>query len=440
MSDAHHLLIVAGVGEGRRYSVAPAGARLGRSSKNDIVVEDALLSRHHCRFYFKPGQGLWVTDLASANGTSVNDQPIQDSVLSVGDVVTVGETRLQVLRDQMLAAAPAAAAPAAAEEPEVDLGLRQAPPVPQRPVWRVRRGHLAVAACLVTALAVAAWAPKFFKGPKPTVARPTVPTEAPKQDLTLNLDYEKIVASKDNIFRYHLTVAPNDVAAAQVDDIANGKHVRKEKRVERKVLETLVADLLAAKVFALSPEYQGVQPESLESRDLSVTIGRRTHRSKVVNRLVPDAFQQVSEMIEKFGVNELGLFTIPESPEELRRMANEAYLVGRKLYDERDVKYGNLSEAIKRLTEAELYLETIEPKPDYYPEIIGLRNDCRSELKTRYDDHLFTAQKAIKLRDWQEAARELRVLMTLVPDQEDERYQNARKDLLDVERHIRKKD
>jgi hypothetical protein len=441
MSEFHHLLVVAGVGEGRRYTVTPAGARLGRSSKNDIVVEDALLSRHHCRFYFRPGQGLWVTDLASANGTSVNDQPIQDSVLHVGDVVTVGETRLQVLSDQMLAATAAVSAPVAqAEEPVVDLGLRQGPVAPARPQFKLRRSHLAVAVCLVTALAIAAWAPKFFKRPKPNADRPVIPSEAPKRDLTLHLEYEKIVAGKDNIFRYHLLISPNLVAAAQVDDIGNGKHLRKEKRVEQKVLEGLAEDLLDAKVFGLAPEYQGVQPDSLESRDMSVTIGRRTHRSKVVNRLLPEAFQQISDMVEKFGVNHLGLFTIPESPEELRRMANEAYMLGRKLFEERDVKFSNLSEAIKRLTEAELFLETIEPKPDYYRELIGLRNDCKTELKTRFDDHQFSSQKAIRLRDWQEAARELRILMTLVPDTEDERYQNARKDLLDVERHIRKKD
>ena len=75
-----------------RVTVGPEGARLGRSSKNDIILLDPLLSRHHCRLFFKPGEGLWLTDLGSANQTFVNAKPVQEVHLKPGDKISVGDT------------------------------------------------------------------------------------------------------------------------------------------------------------------------------------------------------------------------------------------------------------------------------------------------------------------------------------------------------------
>jgi pSer/pThr/pTyr-binding forkhead associated (FHA) protein len=48
--DPVHLMVVRGDDTGKAITVPAAGARLGRSSKNDIVLADPSLSRHHCRF------------------------------------------------------------------------------------------------------------------------------------------------------------------------------------------------------------------------------------------------------------------------------------------------------------------------------------------------------------------------------------------------------
>ena len=101
MSETYHLIVEAGHDKGRKIFVPPDGARLGRASKNDIVIEDPLLSRHHCRLFFKPGGALWITDLGSANQCLVNDKLIQESALQVGDLVTVGETVLKVVSNSV---------------------------------------------------------------------------------------------------------------------------------------------------------------------------------------------------------------------------------------------------------------------------------------------------------------------------------------------------
>ena len=55
MEKAIHLVVEAGPERGREISIAQAGARIGRSSRNDVVLDDPSMSRFHCRLFFKPG-------------------------------------------------------------------------------------------------------------------------------------------------------------------------------------------------------------------------------------------------------------------------------------------------------------------------------------------------------------------------------------------------
>ena len=60
-------------------------------------------------------------------------------------------------------------------------------------------------------------------------------------------------------------------------------------------------------------------------------------------------------------------------------------------------------------------------------------------LEERYKELNFSADRAIKLKEWQEAADELRALMQLIPDRADSRNRDAERRLLDVENRLRKK-
>ena len=63
--------------------------------------------------------------------------------------------------------------------------------------------------------------------------------------------------------------------------------------------------------------------------------------------------------------------------------------------------------------------------------------DCKQELQAKYDDSNFRVERASKLKDWEEAARELKILLETVPDSSDPRNKDARKKLLDVERRLK---
>ena len=72
---------------------------VGRSPSADIVIGAGYVSARHARFSLM-GQNLFVEDLGSTNGTTVNGQPISDPVaLNENDIVTVGDVSIRVRRN-----------------------------------------------------------------------------------------------------------------------------------------------------------------------------------------------------------------------------------------------------------------------------------------------------------------------------------------------------
>lgn len=68
----------------------------GRSPYCTIVLNDPRVSREHAALRLS-GEGLWVEDLGSRNGTRVNGEPISGPFrLTAGDTVEIGSCRLEV--------------------------------------------------------------------------------------------------------------------------------------------------------------------------------------------------------------------------------------------------------------------------------------------------------------------------------------------------------
>lgn len=69
---------------------------LGRSSACDYVVDDPTVSLRHARLAFRQGQ-WWLEDLASTNGTFLNGEQVQGSVLVANnDEILLGQVSLVV--------------------------------------------------------------------------------------------------------------------------------------------------------------------------------------------------------------------------------------------------------------------------------------------------------------------------------------------------------
>jgi len=91
-------LVVRGA-EPPRY-VAMTGERLtvGRDLRNEVVLDDTKVSRHHAEIV-RDGSGHYIlTDLASHNGTTVDGRQLVGSfLLNGGEVVRFGRTIVEIL-------------------------------------------------------------------------------------------------------------------------------------------------------------------------------------------------------------------------------------------------------------------------------------------------------------------------------------------------------
>lgn len=82
---------------GRRMPISEAVVTIGRSLDNDIVIDEASVSRRHAQLRRRYGQYV-IYDLGSRGGTRVNGQPVRDEPLDDGDVVTLGGVELRFER------------------------------------------------------------------------------------------------------------------------------------------------------------------------------------------------------------------------------------------------------------------------------------------------------------------------------------------------------
>jgi pSer/pThr/pTyr-binding forkhead associated (FHA) protein len=79
---------------GTRYALGPVTS-IGRDSSNTIVLKDNYASNRHAMIT-RRGDVWWVEDLGSRNGVLLNDLPLAEAaVVSSGDVIAIGGTRLQ---------------------------------------------------------------------------------------------------------------------------------------------------------------------------------------------------------------------------------------------------------------------------------------------------------------------------------------------------------
>ena len=73
----------------KTFPIRPGLAYLGRSTANDIVINDPTISQRHASLEYSRN-GVFLTDLGSTNGTYVAGQPIKERWLGVQDSLQFG--------------------------------------------------------------------------------------------------------------------------------------------------------------------------------------------------------------------------------------------------------------------------------------------------------------------------------------------------------------
>jgi pSer/pThr/pTyr-binding forkhead associated (FHA) protein len=74
---------------GRTFTLEKSGASIGRADDNDIVIEEAVVSRHHAKVEYREGNFI-ISDLSSANGTLINGRKITSHAIDHNDTFTIG--------------------------------------------------------------------------------------------------------------------------------------------------------------------------------------------------------------------------------------------------------------------------------------------------------------------------------------------------------------
>ena len=87
------LQVLDGVDRGKIHRNLPTPVTIGREEGNLVQLNDERISRYHAKIQEDQGQ-IVLTDLDSTNGTRVNGEPIQLSILRVGDRIALGRSVL----------------------------------------------------------------------------------------------------------------------------------------------------------------------------------------------------------------------------------------------------------------------------------------------------------------------------------------------------------
>ncbi len=426
------ILVAQGPLKGNRFTVPEIGLRLGRSSTCEISIPDPALSRNHCLFEVRDGT-LWVTDLASANGTLVNNEPLgaESKSLSPGDRVTAGDSLL------VLVEPGGDLPPEMPTAPKIDLGFGNQQVDEGGKIMPMR-----LVLWIVAALTVVGAAVLIVTSPGESVEI-QAPQKLPESKLVLQgFSFEKVEADAEGIYRYALAYDTNGTLAVEIDDVPKeNRHVRKSATLSAEAQKNLSKIFASDELYQLDREYTGVplQANTLKSFSLHVLRGSRVFDVTIENAQEPPAFREMRERLETFSKNELGIWAIQFSAEKLVEMSAESRRAADAKWEERDVQHGNLAAALASYDEAVFYLETVNPKPADYGELVSRRQHVAEELDKRYRDQRFLADRAINLQDWTAAQRELRVLCELVPSTKDPRHVEAAAKLLDVESRMKKK-
>ncbi len=92
-ADCGVLIVRSGAQAGERFALRGAVTRLGRHPDSEIMLDDITVSRRHAEVE-RTALGYVARDAGSLNGTYVNQQRLEEVLLSQGDELQVGKFRL----------------------------------------------------------------------------------------------------------------------------------------------------------------------------------------------------------------------------------------------------------------------------------------------------------------------------------------------------------
>ncbi|AKJ02687.1 type III secretion system (T3SS) inner membrane Yop/YscD-like protein [Archangium gephyra] len=137
------LTIAKGLQAGKELLFEQAQIEIGRTTENDVVLQDAGVSRKHVRISDRLGR-FYVQDLGSANGTLVNDAPLSgERELQNGDRIALGPVEFVFKEVVSEDDATRPFMPVADEDEDATRLIRRNQPLPAEPRTQLEPGKAA---------------------------------------------------------------------------------------------------------------------------------------------------------------------------------------------------------------------------------------------------------------------------------------------------------
>ena len=376
------LTIAQGKGRGQRFSFDTESVTIGRGAENDVVLNDAGVSRLHARIEKQPN-GWTLLDNGSANGTELNGATIEKpSSLRAGERIGVGpgtfeffaeadpaETRITGAPKRENAETRISAMPGEARSIDPQAGAAAQPKMGAAQVWAQLPLYAKIAAVAGAALILVG------------IARTAVQTREQK-----GLSCPDTVAVDDETPGFSFGHGEVDVDCG--GKVVFGFNTPPQTRVlfhytPRNVASPSELELrVNGKHLAWSPVAGGRgEPQVVTLPQDALSADGRN-------------FVQIaqSQKGKDWSVGKVRVEMLAITAGDLVA-AKQAYDRGRRKLEERRIAPRNLYDAWKAFTEARRQMEGLATKPALYAEVAQLIKDAERDLEKECGKLLFSAAR-----------------------------------------------
>jgi len=427
------LEITTGKSAGKSFSFKSSAIRIGRQPDNDLVLYDTGVSRHHCEIY-RSETGYAIRDLESSNGTLVNSQLISDGEIKNGDLIQVGPIIFSFRSGDGIESSPdidgvahfgneddfesmgetrttAFASPAGLADEGVGNRTYTGSYLSHRgrsPFFgeMTQKTKISLILSILMVMATILTSTYLLMNPPPP-------------DRSLEFFELSDKSSTD-------TYGSGRVAVSTPDKVSFKFQSKRGKAVLSYAAGSIDTDkevsiLVNARHVAFVPSSAGKWTTGIKLEIPRRFLVDGLNILTFDNRMTP-------QHNKRWGIAKVRLIE-KELPEPDENKAAELFELANAAYETRSVTPENLYRSIQYYEEATSFLEAMEPSPLLLKEIEVNRTRAVADLEQIYSSHMFAAEKAFRFGDRQAAADKMRALLRHFPDQDDKRYQRAKKKL-----------
>lgn len=378
------LTIAEGKGRGQKFQFDAERVTIGRGAENDVVLDDAGVSRTHARIE-RQVAGWMLLDNGSANGTELNGATLgKPSQLRAGDRIGVGPVTFEFAAAADPAETRISAAPKRDSETRISaLPAAQARSVDPRAGAAAQkasagaaqvRSHLppyakvaAVAGFALIAIGIARAGVRGREGLQTRDCPDTVAVDDDTQGLSFGHGEVEIECGSKVVFGFNTPPQTQLLFHYQPARIASPGEL--ELRVNGR-------HLAWAKVSGARGEAQAIPlPQDALNAD---------GRNFVA---FTDSQKDKAWSVSRVRVEMLAITAGDQAA------ARQAYERGRRKLEERRIAPRNLYDAWKAFTEARRQMEGLSPRPALYGEVAQLIKDAERDLEKECGKLIFSAAR-----------------------------------------------